>query len=263
MTTRTIGKKKGHEQIVMVTAWDSITARMAAAAGVDMILVGDSLANTALGHANTLPVSLDAMCHHAAAVTRASGETFVVFDMPFLACCGDLAEDVRACGRAIKECGCHAVKMEGAEANVPLVRALVQQGIPVMGHLGLMPQRVHQYGGMFVQGRGDAAEMLINSAKALVDAGIFSLVLECVPEELGRRAATELPVPVIGIGAGRYLDGQVQVLADLLGLLPGAHPKHARQYVNLFETATAAIKQYVDDVREKRFPEKQHTFGET
>ncbi len=261
MTTRSIIRKKGQEPIVMVTAWDSITARMAAAAGVDMILVGDSLANTALGYSTTLPVTLEAMYHHASAVTRASGETLVVFDMPFLACCGNLAEDVRACGRALKECGCQAVKMEGT--NTDLVRALVGQGIPVMGHLGLMPQRVHQYGGMFVQGRGEDATSLLASARALVDAGIFSLVLECVPEELGARAAAELPVPVIGIGAGRHVDGQVQVLADLLGLAPGKTPKHANRYAGLFDAAVEAIGQYAGDVRNRRFPDQQHTFGDT
>lgn len=253
-------QKKGHEPIVMVTAWDSISARMAVAAGVDMILVGDSLANSALGYSTTLPVTLEAMYHHASAVARVRGETLVVFDMPFLSCCGNLAEDVRACGRALKECGCQAVKMEGP--NTTLVSALVAQGIPVMGHLGLLPQRVHQYGGMFVQGRGEDAARLLESAQALVEAGIFSLVLECVPEELGARITAALPVPVIGIGAGRHLDGQVQVLADVLGLTPDKPPKHANQYANLFETAVKAIGEYATAVRTGRFPEQRHTFGE-
>ena len=259
-TTRSIIRKKGHEPIVMVTAWDSITARIADDAGVDMILVGDSLANTALGYPNTLPVSLDAMYHHASAVSRTSGDALVVFDLPFLGCCGNMAEDVRACGRALKDCGCHAVKMEGTPLD--LVRALTGQGIPVMGHLGLMPQRVHQYGGMFVQGRGNDAGTVLESARALVDAGIFSLVLECVPEDLGARVAREIPVPVIGIGAGRFVDGQVQVLADLLGLLPGKTPKHARRYADLLDQATKAVSEYASDVRASRFPGEEQTCGD-
>ena len=261
MTTKTILAKKGKEKIVMLTAYDSITASMAS--NVDMILVGDSLANTALGYANTLPVSLEAMYHHAAAVARAAGNSLVVFDLPFLACCGDIPRDVAAAGRALKDCGCHAVKLEGGRAHAPFVRALVDRGIPVVGHLGLMPQHVHSYGGMFVQGRGDEAERaLLEDAEALVAAGIFALVLECIPEGLGKRVSEAIPVPTIGIGAGRFCDGQVQVIADLLGLVDGKLPKHARRYASLQEIGREAVARYIDDVRSSRFPGEDNAFGE-
>jgi 3-methyl-2-oxobutanoate hydroxymethyltransferase len=264
VTTKAICAKKNKEKIVMLTAYDSITASMAAGAGVDIILVGDSLANTALGMKHTLPVSIDAMYHHAAAVARASGDALVVFDLPFLACCGDIPRDTAVAGRALKECGCHAVKLEGGREQAPFIRALVSRGIPVMGHLGLMPQHVHRYGGMFVQGRGDAAEHdLLAEAEALAEAGIFALVLECIPEGLGKKVSENIPVPVIGIGAGRYCDGQVQVIADLLGLLKEKSPKHAKRYAALYDQGREAIARYVQDVRENRFPEEDNVFGDT
>ncbi|MDR2733352.1 MAG: 3-methyl-2-oxobutanoate hydroxymethyltransferase [Spirochaetota bacterium] len=262
ITTKTILAQKGKQKIVMLTAYDAITAAMAARAKVDIILVGDSLADTALGYPNTLPISLEAMYHHAAAVARASGEALVVFDLPFLADCGDIPRDVERAGHALKACGCHAVKLEGGAYRVPFIQALVERGIPVMGHLGLMPQHVHRYGGMFVQGRGDAAERLLLEAKALEDAGIFALVLECVPEELGGMVSEAIKVPTIGIGAGRSCDGQVQVIADLLGLLDGKLPKHAKRYALLFEQGARAVESYVDDVRSLRFPEESNCFGD-
>jgi 3-methyl-2-oxobutanoate hydroxymethyltransferase len=262
ITTKNILAQKGKQKIVMLTAYDSITAAMAARAKVDIILVGDSLADTALGYPNTLPVTLDAMYHHAAAVARASGDALVVFDLPFLANCGDIPRDIEKAGHALKTCGCHAVKLEGGLPQVPFVRALVERGIPVMGHLGLMPQHVHRCGGMFVQGRGDAAELLLREAKALEEAGIFALVLECIPEELGRAVSETLRVPTIGIGAGRFCDGQVQVIADLLGLLDGKLPKHAKRYATLFEQGTRAVEQYADDVRALRFPDENNCFGD-
>jgi 3-methyl-2-oxobutanoate hydroxymethyltransferase len=263
LTTKKILAKKGKEKIVMLTAYDSITASMAAAAGVDMILVGDSLANTALGYANTLPVSIEAMYHHAAAVARTAGDALVVFDLPFLACCGDIPRDTAVAGHALKACGCHAVKLEGGRAYAPFIQSLVDRGIPVMGHLGLMPQHVHRYGGMLVQGRGCEAERaLFEDAEALVNAGIFALVLECIPEGLAKRVSEQVPVPTIGIGAGRYCDGQVQVIADLLGLIEGKLPKHARQYASLREQGLDAIARYVEDVRSSRFPDESNTFGE-
>lgn len=263
MTTKKLLEKKGVEKIVMLTAYDSITAAFAEAAGVDMILVGDSMGNTALGYQNTLPVTFEAMCHHTSAVVRACKNTFVVFDMPFMGTCGSIPDDVRACGRALKECGCQAVKIEGGRHLVPLVRALTEQGIPVMPHLGLMPQRVHQYGGMFVQGKTEeAAADLVATARELSAAGAFAFVVECVPEELGKKVSAAVPVPVIGIGAGRYTDGQVQVLADLLGLMPGKSPKHAKRYAEIHEVAVEAIGRYVADVRGGVFPGTDNVFGE-
>jgi len=263
MTTKTIVEKKGKENIVMITAYDSITASMAGSAGADIILVGDSLADTALGYPNTLPVSIEAMYHHAAAVARASGDALVVFDLPFLACCGDIPRDVAAAGHALKSCGCHAVKFEGGAETVPFIRALVSRGIPVMGHLGLMPQHVHRYGGMRVQGRGEDAERaLLQDAAALTEAGIFALVLECIPEGLAKRVSEAIAVPAIGIGAGRYCDGQVQVIADLLGLLAKKPPKHARQYASFYKEGCEAIRSYANDVRTGAFPGETNVFGE-
>jgi 3-methyl-2-oxobutanoate hydroxymethyltransferase len=262
MTTKTILAQKGKQKIVMLTAFDSITAAMAARAKVDIILVGDSLANTALGYPSTLSVTLDAMYHHAAAVARASGDAMVAFDLPFLSACGDIPRDVERAGHALKACGCHAIKLEGGAFQAPFIRALVDRGIPVMGHIGLMPQHVHRYGGMFVQGRGSDAESLMRDAKALEEAGIFALVLECVPEALGRAVTEAVSVPTIGIGAGRYPDGQVQVIADLLGLGEGKLPKHAKRYAALFEQGALAIESYVQDVRDGRFPEESNCFGD-
>jgi len=261
MTIKTIIEKKGHEKITMLTAFDSITAAMAATAGVDIILVGDSLANTALGHSNTLPVTLDEMLHHAKAVSKTSENCLVVFDMPFLSYQMNDSASFFNCGRALKEAGCHAVKMEGGSERIPLFKELIKGGIPVMGHLGLLPQHVNAYGGMLVQGRSEeSAAFIKKEAVLLAEAGIFSLVLECVPESLAQEITSELNIPIIGIGAGRFCDGQVQVISDLLGMSSAAAPKHAKKYADFYTTGTTSIKKYIKDVQQGDFPGKQNIF---
>lgn len=261
MNIRTIRESKGEHKLVMLTAFDAITAAMAVAGGVDIILVGDSLGNTSLGLGDTLPVSFETMVERTAAVRRVSGDIPVVLDMPFLSYGVTEEESVRLCGRALKESGCHAVKMEGGAWLAPIVEHLVRLGIPVMGHVGLQPQHVHQYGGMLVQGRdSDAAEAILNDARALCEAGAFSLVAECVPAPLGKRITDSVSVPVFGIGAGPDTDGQVQVISDLLGMKDGKVPRHARAYADLFRTAADAIDKYAGDVREGRFPDEDSSF---
>jgi 3-methyl-2-oxobutanoate hydroxymethyltransferase len=260
-TMRDFSTYKGRERLVMLTAYDAITARIVAAGGVDIILVGDSLVNTSLGHANTLPVGISEMLERARAVRRGAPDAFVVFDMPFLSVTGHDRETILACGRPLCEAGCQAVKFEGGRDRAPLVRSLVSLGIPVMGHIGLLPQRINVYGTMAVQGREEAAaEILLEDGRALAEAGAFALVVECVPETLGQRLARDLPIPVIGIGAGRGLDGQVTVLADLLGLAPGPVPKHAKKYADLYGTAAAAVSCFAADVRSGAFPAETETF---
>lgn len=261
MNTKQFREKKGREKIVMVTAYDSITAAYAATAGIDALLVGDSLANTALGMANTLPVALDEMLHHARAVVRGAPDSFVVLDMPFLSYGGDPGQAFLNCGRALKEGGCQAVKLEGGSELSELVSTLVVRGIPVMGHLGLLPQKVHQYGGMFVQGRGDGAAAAIReSALRLVEAGIFALIVECIPVDLARSLSNELPVPVIGIGAGAECDGQIQVIADLLGMGEGDVPRHARKFADMYSVAQNALREYGEQVRSGSFPALENSF---
>lgn len=252
---------KNTKKIVMLTAYDSITASIAARSGVDMILVGDSLANTALGYPHTLKADMETMLHHTRAVCRSSGDCFVVFDMPFLSCSVSERDAILNCGRALHETGAGAVKIEGGSEIVPLVKKLTAAGIPVIGHLGLQPQKFLQYGGYPVQGRDDeSASKIQDAAAALTDAGIIALVLECVPEKLAQRVTADIPVPVIGIGAGRFCDGQVQVIADLLGMMDGPVPRHAKKYAELADLAVEAVTGYISDVRNGVFPNETNTF---
>lgn len=261
MTIRTIRESKGSRKLVMLTAYDAITAAFAAAGGADIILVGDSLANTALGLPDTLGIGLASMLEKTAAVTRAAGSVPVVCDMPFLSYGASRTASVRNCGLALKQAGACAVKLEGGAWLAPLVRRLVRIGIPVMGHVGLQPQHVHEYGGMFVRGREPAeAEGIIRDAHVLQEAGVFSLVVECVPAALGKRLTDELAIPVIGIGAGPDTDGQVQVISDLLGLKEGKVPKHATAFADLFTSARDAVGEYARRVREGSFPGPDNSF---
>lgn len=261
VTVSKLLEMKGNKKIVMLTAYDAITADIAARAGVDMILVGDSLGNTALGLDNTVPVTMDIMLHHTKAVSRRSGDCFIVFDMPFLSCSTSIEEAVKNCGKALQHTAAKGVKIEGGSELVPLINRLTDAGIPVIAHLGLQPQKVYQYGGYKVQGRDeDNATKIEDDAAALADAGAFALVLECVPEKLAQRITNDLSIPVIGIGAGRYCDGQVQVIADLLGLSDGPLPRHAKQYADLQLSAVEAVTQYAGDVRNNAFPRESNIF---
>ena len=244
----------GADPIVMVTAYDTPGARIADAAGVDIILVGDSLANNVLGYEDTLQVTIDDMVHHTAAVARAKSQALVVADLPWLSYHLDPVDTVRN-GAALIRAGAGAVKLEGGSIRVPMIEALINAQIPVMGHLGLTPQSVHAMGGYRVQGRGEeAGHRLSADATALADAGCFAVVLEGIPAPLGAAISKDQEIPMIGIGAGAGCDGQVLVFHDLLGLNTGKAPKFVRRYADLAGEATAAIAAYAADVRAGTFP---------
>lgn len=255
VTTATLRSMKADGRpLVMVAAYDKPSARLADEAGVDVILVGDSLGMTVLGHDSTLPVTLDAMVHHTAAVSRARTRAMVVADMPFMTFQISAEEALRAAGRLLAEGGAAAVKLEGGMRIAPTVRRLVEAGIPVMGHVGLTPQSVHQLGGYRVQAKDDAgAAALIDDCRSLEEAGAFSVVLECIPAELAAKVTGMLSVPTVGIGAGPACDGQVQVFHDLLGLGGGFVPKHARRYVDAGSIIREALAAYTAEVRDGTF----------
>lgn len=246
-------RRDGHPALVMVTAYDSPGARIADAAGVDLILVGDSVANNVLGYEDTLQVSMGDMVHHTAAVARARPRALVVADLPWLSYHIDIGDTVRN-GASLIRAGAGAVKLEGGRIRTPMIEALVAAEIPVMGHLGLTPQSVHAMGGYRVQGKGEAAAgRLVEDAKAIAAAGCFALVIEGVPESLGAVITEQVDIPTIGIGAGPSCDGQVLVFHDLLGL-NHTTPKFVRRYADLATIATDAIAAYAADVRNGTFP---------
>ena len=242
-------------KITSLTAYDYPTARLLDEAGVDILLVGDSLGMVVLGYENTLPVTLEEMLHHTRAVRRGVRRALVVADMPYGSYHADLAESVRNAVRFIKEAGAEAVKLEGGERRLELISRLVEAEIPVMGHIGLTPQSLHALGGFKVQGKTfEAAEQLLRDARAVEAAGAFSIVLESVPRELAARITQQLRIPTIGIGAGPECDGQVLVFHDLMGLTQGPLPKFARRYANLAEVIARAASEYCEDVRSGQFP---------
>jgi 3-methyl-2-oxobutanoate hydroxymethyltransferase len=247
-------KKKRGEKIPVLTAYDATMARLLERAGIEVLLVGDSLGMVVLGYETTLPVTLDAMVHHTAAVSRGASRALVIADMPFLTFQVSVREAVRNAGRLIQEGGAAAVKIEGGAAVIEVAKRLVDIGIPVMGHLGLLPQSVHQLGGFRQQAKleGDA-EKLIADARALEQAGAFAIVLESIPAEVAREATAALAIPTIGIGAGPHCDGQVLVSYDAFGLSSGPVPPFVKQYASLGEELIAAAKSYAGDVREGRF----------
>jgi 3-methyl-2-oxobutanoate hydroxymethyltransferase len=253
-------KQRG-EKIVFLTAYDYPTARVCEAAGVDAILVGDSLGNAVLGYPNTIPVTMDDMLHHVKAVTRAVQRAFVVADMPFMSYQVDAAEALRNAGRFLKEAGAHAVKLEGGQRTCDTVRRVVETGIPVMGHIGYTPQSAYQFGDHIVQGKdADSAARLLDDALALQAAGCFSIVLECIPAEVSAHITRALTIPTIGIGAGPHCDGQVLVFHDLVGWSGDGPFKFVKQYVNLSEILTKAVTEYTEDVKADRFPTDAHAF---
>lgn len=248
------------EPLVMVTAYDAQQARVADAAGVDLILVGDSLAMVVLGHADTLSVTMDEMLHHVKAVRRGTKNALLVADMPYGSFHLGEQQAVANALRFIKEGGAQAVKIEGARPEI--VRALRAAEIPVMAHLGLTPQSLHSFGGFKVQGRGDDARAaLLAAADAMVEAGAFSLVLECIPADLAAEVNARLPIPTIGIGAGLVCGGQVLVFHDLLGLEERIAPRFVRRYAQLGQLARTAIESFAADVRGRRFPSPEESYG--
>jgi len=250
------------ERVVMLTAYDTPTARLLDAAGVDVILVGDSLAMVALGYETTLPVTLEEMLHHTRAVARGAARALVVGDLPFLSYQVSREEALRSAGRMLKEGNAQAVKLEGGLEVAGTVAALVEAGIPVMGHIGLTPQAVHRMGGYKVQGRtAEAAARLLKDAVALERAGAFSMVLEGLPWQVAGAVTEAVGIPTIGIGAGPRCDGQVLVTNDLLGLFDEFTPKFVKRYANLRETLLQAFGQFREEVRAGAFPGPEHTFS--
>lgn len=253
--------KLAGERISMLTAYDYPSAQLVEKAGVDMILVGDSVGMVVLGYDSTVPVTMDEMLHHTKAVRRGAPLTFVVADMPFMSY-ATLELAITNAGRLIKEGGADAVKLEGGSSIAPIVQSLTKAGIPVVGHIGLTPQTASQLGGFKVQGRDlESARQLVEDGQAIEQAGAFSIVLEAIPKQVARQISTELKIPTIGIGAGADCDGQVLVFHDLLGLFERFKPKFVKQYAQLGHQAVQAIQEFHQEVKSSIFPAEEHTFG--
>lgn len=262
LTVPEIRARKGSgPPLAMVTAYDYTMARLVDEAGVDMVLVGDSLGMVVQGLANTIPVTLDEICYHGRAVARGLARAHVVGDMPFMSYQVSPVQAVESAGKLMKEGAFESVKLEGGEEVAEHVMRIVRAGIPVMGHVGLTPQSVHALGGFKVQGRGDdAAEKILADALAIERAGAFAIVLEAVPPDVAARVSSTLRVPTIGIGAGAACDGQVLVCTDLLGMLRGHSPKFAKRYAELGDAIVGAVRSYVDEVQAGTFPGPEHQY---
>jgi 3-methyl-2-oxobutanoate hydroxymethyltransferase len=261
LTAPSVRARKGEgPPLVMVTAYDAPGARIADEAGVDIILVGDSVAMVVLGYADTLQVTVDDMVHHVGAVARGQSRALIVGDLPWMSYHVSVEDTVRNAA-ALVRAGAQAVKLEGGRKRLPMVRAIVDAEIPVMGHIGLTPQSMHAMGGFRVQGReAEGARVLVEDGIALADAGCFAIVLEGVPDEVARLVTEAVPVPTIGIGAGRWCDGQVLVFHDLLGIEDRIRPKFVRRYASLKSDAVEAMAAFADDVRAGRFPSPDESY---
>lgn len=260
-TTKLQEMKKANKKITMLTAYDYSMAKILDNAGIDILLVGDSLSMVMLGNKNTLPVSMDEMVSFTKAVTKGTTNALVVADMPFLSYKVDLKDAVYNAGRLIKDGGAQAVKVEGGEYIAKTILAMIHADIPVMGHIGLTPQAIHQMGGYKIQGKNPpSAEKLIEDAKLLEEIGIFALVLECIPYELAKEITEAIDIPTMGIGAGPYCDGQVSVIHDILGLYEEIRPKFVRKYANLTSVITKAVNKYTKDVQEGKFPTLEESY---
>jgi 3-methyl-2-oxobutanoate hydroxymethyltransferase len=253
-------KEKG-KKIVMLTAYDAPTASILSECGVDMILVGDSVGNALLGYETTIPVTLDDVIHHCAAVARARPDCFIVGDMPFMSYKISADQALKNCSLMLQKGGAEAVKIEGAGPVVDIVRSVVNAGIPVMAHIGLTPQSIYQLGGYRIQGRtAEMAEALIEQAKELENAGAFSIVIELVPSETAKMITESIDIPTIGIGAGPHCDGQVLVINDMLGYFEDFKPKFVKKYANIREVMKNAVNEYCEEVRSGEFPDQEHSF---
>ena len=261
VTVPIIRQSKGERKVSMITAYDYPFAQLADQAGLDIILVGDSLAMVVLGHEDTLSLTMDEMIHHCKPVSRAANNALVVGDMPFLSFNKSTAQAVHNAGRMVKEGGVRAVKLEGAFHILDQIRAITDTGIPVMGHIGLTPQRINEYGGFKVQGKEDGAtERLIKEAQALEHAGCFCMVLEAIPAEVAKAVTDAISIPTIGIGAGPDCNGQVLVIHDILGLYDRFVPKFVKQYAQLAQDITQALTRYKAEVEAGTFPSQDHSF---
>ena len=262
VTIRDIVARKNGDKIVMVSAYDAMFARIADGAGVDIILVGDSLGNIVAGQDSTLQVTLDQMIYHGASARRGCTRALLVVDLPFLTYQVSTEDAMRNAGRVMQETGAQAVKLEGGSpSRAEAVARIVEMGVPVMGHLGFTPQSVHALGGARVQGKGEAAAAsMIDDAKRLEDAGAFAIVLELVPSDVASRVTAALRIPTIGIGAGAGCDGQVLVLPDLLGLNGDFSPRFLKRYAELGAAAQVAVREFVDETRQGTFPNEKHSY---
>jgi 3-methyl-2-oxobutanoate hydroxymethyltransferase len=258
--------KQRKEKIPMLTAYDYVTAKMVDEAGVPLILVGDSLGMVMLGYESTIPVTMEEMIHHTKAVVRGATKALIIGDMPFMTYHVSISDALHNAAEFIQEGGAQAVKLEGGEVVADKVRRLVDCGIPVMGHIGLTPQSIHQLGGFKVRGKAvEEAKKLLNDARILEEAGAFAIVLECTPAPLSKLITQKLAIPTIGIGAGPDCDGQVQVISDILGLYTDFVPKHAKQYARLAGEIKAAVSSYISEVKSLSFPtmEQSYTMDES
>lgn len=261
VTAPDVRARKGGPALTMVTAYDFTMARLLDEAGVDLLLVGDSLGMVVQGLANTLPVTVDRIAYHARAVARAAGRAHVVADLPFMSFQVSSTQAVEQAGKLVKEGAVESVKLEGGEDFAEHVWRIVRAGVPVMGHVGLMPQSVHALGGFKVQGRGhDAEAKVLADAKAIEEAGAYALVLEAIPPDLAAKVTASVGIPTIGIGAGPRCDGQVLVCADLLGMTRGHAPRFAKAYAQLGDAIVAATRRYVDEVQSGAFPAEEHSY---
>ena len=255
-------KKERGEPLTMLTAYDYLTARAVDQAGIDSILVGDSLGMVMLGYENTLPVTMEEMLHHCRAVSRGASRALLIGDMPFMSYQVSTPEAVRNAGRFLQEAGMDAVKLEGGAERLDAVEAMIGAGIPVLGHLGLTPQSVHQLGGFKTQGtNAEAARQLLADARLLDQAGCFGIVLESVPDRVAEYVSSQISIPTIGIGAGAGCDGQVLVTHDLLGLFDKFTPKFVKQYALLHKEIDSALRTYQQDVESREFPKEEHSFS--
>lgn len=253
--------KRNGEKISMLTAYDYTMAKIVDGAGIDVILVGDSASNVMAGHETTLPITLDQMIYHASSVVRAIDRALVVVDLPFGSYQGNSKEALSSAIRIMKESGGHAVKLEGGDEIIESIKRILTAGIPVMGHLGLTPQSIYKFGTYTVRAKEqEEAEKLIQDAQALEEAGCFAIVLEKIPAQLAKRVAESISIPVIGIGAGADVDGQVLVLHDMIGMTHEFSPRFLRRYLNLYEDMTGAVQQYVKDVKSVDFPNDKEQY---
>ncbi len=261
-TTKSFQKAKDEGHIIsMLTAYDYSMAKILDEAGIDALLVGDSLGMVIQGHDSTISVTVDDMIYHSKAVTRAAKRALVIVDMPFMSYHTSITEAVHNAGRLMKEGGAHAVKLEGGVEFAETIRQIVRAQIPVMGHIGLTPQSLHMFGGFMVQGKSvEQAQQIIDDAKALEEAGVFAITLECVPEKLTKLICDAVNVPIIGIGAGNDCDGQVLVSNDMLGMYSDFSPKFVKQFALLSKDIKDAVNTYIHEINNKTFPAKEHTF---
>ncbi|WP_038056801.1 3-methyl-2-oxobutanoate hydroxymethyltransferase [Thermodesulfobacterium hydrogeniphilum] len=261
LSPNSLKEKKGKESIVAITAYDYISAKLAEESKMDFILIGDSGAMVVLGHEDTYSIGMEEMLMFCKAVSRGAPNTLRIGDMPFLSYQVSKEQAILNAGRFVKEGRCHGVKVEGGEETAETIQAIVKAGIPVLGHIGLTPQRSMELGGLKVQGKTiESAQKLLNDAIALEEAGVFAIILECVPSELSKIITEKIKVPTIGIGAGPFTDGQILVFHDVVGLFPEMRPKFVKTYCNGFETFKKALCEYVKDCKEKKFPSEKESF---